>query len=144
MRAGTLRDQSGSARRRRASKLRASCTNRIGAPRWHVGWNDELIGFFYFFGAFDIDWPMSDYVEARYALLVLRQASLSGAKVSRALILDLISDLNPNREWTTKRGPAVAALKTLALAFEQGGWPPDPTWQVAHKALEDWCNSADS
>ena len=107
-------------------------------------WNDELIGFFYFFVAFGIDWPMSDYVEARYALLVLRQASLSGAKVTRALILDLISDLNPNREWTTKRGPAVAALKTLALAFEQGGWPPDPTWQVAHKALEDWCNSADS
>jgi hypothetical protein len=87
---------------------------------------------------------MSDYVEARYALMVFRQANLSSTGVARALILDLVRDLDPNRQWTTRRGPAVAALKTLMLIFEQGVWPPASAWDVAHEALQDWCANSNN
>jgi hypothetical protein len=86
---------------------------------------------------------MSDYVEARYALLVLRQAYCSSDAVARDLMLKLVTDLCPHYipapgPKGSKRTEALEALRSLALCFDHHVWPPAAYWESAHEAAQDW------
>jgi hypothetical protein len=92
---------------------------------------------------------MSDYVEARYALLVLRQAYSSNDAKARELILKLVTDLCPHyipaptREGSTKT-EAIEALRLLALCFDHHVWPPAAYWENAHEAAQGWAHVANA
>lgn len=92
---------------------------------------------------------MSDYVEARYALLVLRQAYSSNDVTARELIFKLVKDLCPHYIPApgldgSKKTDAVEALRSLALCFDHHVWPPAAYWENAHEAVQDWVSVADA
>jgi len=89
---------------------------------------------------------MSDYVEARYALLIIEQAHNSGDAVARDLIEDLLRDLCPhavpNEPKESKRVKALQALRTLALGIRHFECLPAAYWQEALRTAGEWCNEA--
>jgi hypothetical protein len=90
---------------------------------------------------------MSEYVEARYAIVVLRQAHLARDRTARDLVVKLLRDLRPRAGASIspsggKRGIALDAIATLAFGFNHSLQPPDSCWKAAYEAALDWCNQA--
>jgi hypothetical protein len=86
---------------------------------------------------------MSEYVESRYALLILRQAMLSSDVVARKLLATLVTDLPPSRGTKYKaRTKAMEAIRALSVSFEDYEWPPIIIWETAHEAAKEWCAEA--
>lgn len=88
---------------------------------------------------------MSDFVEARYAVIVLRQAEISSAEVAGEMILRLASDLEFGSKSVlghTSRAAAVKAIKTLARDFQRSGRPSGALWSDAHAAALAWYETA--
>lgn len=88
---------------------------------------------------------MSDFVEARYAVIVLRQAELCGAEAACDMILGLARDLNLSSGLAighSRRAAAVKAINTLALDFNRSRRPSETRWSAAHSAALAWCEAA--
>lgn len=88
---------------------------------------------------------MSDFVEARYAVIVLRQAEISGAEVAGDMILRLASDFDFGSKSVVghpSRAAAIKAIKTLARDFQRLGRPCGTHWSEAHSAALAWCKTA--
>jgi hypothetical protein len=90
---------------------------------------------------------MCEYAEARYAIVVLRQAHLARDTAARDLIVKLLRDLRP-RVGTeialsgSKRGNTLDAIATLAFGFNYSPRPSDACWKAAYEAALAWCDQA--
>lgn len=88
---------------------------------------------------------MSEYVEARYALLIIEQALMSTDENAKDLIGRLVKDLSPSTipgAATKKRAQTLQAVRALALSFENHARPPAAYWETAQFAAQQWCKEA--
>lgn len=85
---------------------------------------------------------MSEYVEARYAKLVLREARLAEEDVASKLINDLLHDLKAFQNLNSARALAVTAIRRLSFSFNRPRSLPAPEWEAANQAAEAWCRNA--
>jgi hypothetical protein len=85
---------------------------------------------------------MSEYVEARYAKLVLREARLAKEDVASKLINDLLHDLKSFRNLNSARAQALTSIRLLALCLDRPQSPRTREWEAADQAAEAWCRNA--
>jgi hypothetical protein len=85
---------------------------------------------------------MSEYVEARYARLVLREARLVEEDVASKLINGLLHDLKPFQDLNSARAQAVASIRLLALSLDRPQLLHARDWEAADQAAEAWCRTA--
>jgi hypothetical protein len=85
---------------------------------------------------------MSEYVEARYAKLVLQEArTVDEAEASR-LVNELLRDLSPPRMSNAARAQAMTSIRVLALSLDQPESRHLHEWEAANQATEAWCHNA--
>ena len=85
---------------------------------------------------------MSEYVEARYAKLVLREARLAQEDVASRLINDLLHDLKSFPNLNSARTQALTSIRLLALCLDRPQSPRACEWEAADQAAEAWCRNA--
>ena len=85
---------------------------------------------------------MSEYVEARYAKLVLREARLAEENVAAKLINELVHDLKPFHNLNSARAQAVTSIRQLALSLDTPQSLLARDWEAADQAAEVWCRNA--
>ena len=85
---------------------------------------------------------MSEYVEARYAKLILREARLVDEAQASRLVNDLLRDLKPVRPFNDARAQALTSLRVLALSLEHPQSRVLHEWEAADQATEAWCRNA--
>lgn len=85
---------------------------------------------------------MSEYVEARYARLVLREAEVAKDGLASKLVNDLLRDLNSPQRLNSARAQALTSIRGLAHTLQQARSFHVPEWEAAHQAAEDWCQNA--
>lgn len=85
---------------------------------------------------------MSEYVEARYAKLILREARLANEAEASKLVNDLLRDLSPLQTWNAARAQALTSLRVLALSLDQPQSLHVREWEAADQATEAWCRNA--
>jgi hypothetical protein len=85
---------------------------------------------------------MSEYVEARYAKLVLREASLSEEHVASKLINELLHDLKSFQNLNSARAQAVTSIRQLSLSLDRPQSLHTREWEAANQAAEAWCRNA--
>jgi hypothetical protein len=62
---------------------------------------------------------MSEYVEARYAKLVLREARLAEEDLASKLINELLHDLKSFQNLNSARAPAVTSIRQLSRSLDR-------------------------
>jgi hypothetical protein len=82
---------------------------------------------------------MSEYVEARYAKLVLREARLAEEDLASKLINELLHDLKSFQNLNSARAEAVTSIRQLSLSLDR---PQSREWEAADQAAEAWCRNA--
>jgi hypothetical protein len=85
---------------------------------------------------------MSEYVEARYARLVLREARLAEEEVASKLINELLHDLKSFQNLNSARTQAVTSIRQLALNLDRPQSLHARDWEAADQAAEAWCRNA--
>ena len=85
---------------------------------------------------------MSEYVEARYAKLVLREARFAEENVAAKLINGLLHDLKPFHNSNSARAQAVTSIRQLALSLDRPQLLHARDWEAADQAAEVWCRNA--
>ena len=85
---------------------------------------------------------MSEYVEARYAKLILREAEVAKDDLAAKLVNDLLRDLNSLQRLNSARAQALTSIRVLAHTFHQTHSFHAREWEAAHQAAEDWCQNA--
>jgi hypothetical protein len=85
---------------------------------------------------------MSDYVEARCAKLVLREARLAKEDVASKLVNELLYDLGSLQESNAARARALTSIHLLALSLDHPQSRHIREWDVADQAAEAWCQNA--
>ena len=85
---------------------------------------------------------MSDYVEARYAKLVLREAREATDEIASKLVNDLLHDLNSFQKTNSARALALTSIRVLALSLDHRQSLCIREWEVANQAAEGWCQNA--
>jgi DNA-binding transcriptional regulator YiaG len=85
---------------------------------------------------------MSEYVEARYAKLVLREAEVAKDDVASKLVNDLLHDLNSPQQLNSARAQALTSIRVLAHRLHQPHSFHVREWEAALQAAEDWCQNA--
>jgi len=85
---------------------------------------------------------MSEYVEARYARLVLREARLAEEDVASRLISELSHDLKSCQNLNSARTQAVTSIRQLALSLNRPQSLHARDWEAADQAAEAWCRNA--
>ena len=85
---------------------------------------------------------MSEYVEARYAKLVLREARAAKDDVASRLVNDLLRDLYSPQKLNPARAQALTSLRVLALSLDHPQSLHVGEWEAAHQAAEAWCHNA--
>ena len=85
---------------------------------------------------------MSEYVEARYAKLVLREARLAEEDVASKLINELLHDLKSFQNLNAACARAVTSMRQLSLSLDQPQSLHAREWEAADQAAEAWCRSA--
>ena len=85
---------------------------------------------------------MSEYVEARYAKHVLREAEVAKDDLASKLVNDLLCDLNSPRRLNPARAQALTSIRALAHTLNQACSFHVPEWEAAHQAAEGWCQNA--
>jgi hypothetical protein len=85
---------------------------------------------------------MSEYVESRYAKLVLREARLAKEEVASRLVNDLLRDLGSLQRLNPARAQALTSLRSLALNLDQPQSLHVREWDAADQAAEAWCRNA--
>jgi hypothetical protein len=84
---------------------------------------------------------MSEYVEARYARLVLREACRKEDEAAK-LINDLLRDLDSLQDSNSARAEALTSIRLLALNLDRPRSTHTHEWEVANRAAEAWCQNA--
>jgi hypothetical protein len=97
------------------------------------------LGSFVFFSE---DFEMSEYVEARYAKLVLREARGADEAEAARLVHDLLRDLAPPRASNVARAQALTSIRVLALSLDEPQSRHVREWEAADRATEAWCSNA--
>ena len=85
---------------------------------------------------------MSEYVEARYAKLILREAEVANEDVASKLVNGLLRDLNSTKKLNSARAQALTSIRVLAHRLHQPHSFHVREWEAAHQAAEDWCQNA--
>jgi hypothetical protein len=85
---------------------------------------------------------MSEYVEARYAKLVLREAEVAEDDVASKLVNDLLRDLKSPQSLNSARAQALTTIRVLAHKLYQPHSFRVREWEAAHQAAEEWCQNA--
>ena len=85
---------------------------------------------------------MSEYVEARYAKLVLREAEVAKDDVASKLVNDLLRDLKSPQRLNSARAQALTSIRVLAHKLYQPHSFRVREWEAAHQAAEEWCQNA--
>lgn len=85
---------------------------------------------------------MSEYVEARYAKLVLREACLAKEDEAAKLVNDLLRDLGSLQKFNSARAQTLTSIRFLALSLDRPRFPHIREWELANRAAEIWCRNA--
>jgi hypothetical protein len=85
---------------------------------------------------------MSEYVEARYAKLVLREACLAREDEAAKLVNDLLRDLGSLQNFNSARAQALTSIRLLALSLDRPRSRHIHEWELANQAAEAWCQNA--
>ena len=85
---------------------------------------------------------MSDYVEARYAKLVLQEARLAKQDIASKLVNKLLHDLGSLQESYAARARALTSICLLALSLDHPQSRHIGEWDAADQAAEAWCQNA--
>jgi hypothetical protein len=85
---------------------------------------------------------MSEYVEARYAKLILDEARLAEQDVASKLIKELLRDLSSQQRLNCASAQTVSSIRLLALSLDGGQSLHVREWDAANRAAEAWCQSA--
>jgi hypothetical protein len=85
---------------------------------------------------------MSEYVEARYAKLVLSEARSAEGDLATKLIDDLLHDLKLSQDLNAARAQAVTSLRQLSLSLDRPQSLHAREWEAADQAAEAWCRNA--
>ena len=85
---------------------------------------------------------MSEYVEARYAKLILDEARLAEQDVASKLVKELLRDLSSQRRLNCASAQTVSSIRLLALSLDGGQSLHVREWDAANRAAEAWCQSA--
>ena len=85
---------------------------------------------------------MSDYVEARYALLTLEQARESTDEQATSLLNGLLQDLSRTQKRDLYRADTLASIRHLAVVLCAHKAPPTPCWDAACEAAYAWRDHA--
>jgi hypothetical protein len=86
---------------------------------------------------------MSQYVEARYALLTLQRARETSQQRATKLLTDLLEDLGSSQDTTTDRADLLTAVRHLALILQSHRLPPPCYWEAACQAAHAWCSASE-
>jgi len=89
---------------------------------------------------------MSDLIEARYALLVLRQARLSDYPAGAALVIGLVDRFGASAtsmDLVAARTNARVSVQALARRFQSHLHVPRVLWDHALQAVGSWLDSAE-
>jgi hypothetical protein len=81
---------------------------------------------------------MSDYFEARYALVVLREARLAAPWSANHLVQGLLRDLNFVTRPSSERSQAMSAIRVLANHLSTERSDSVQAWEGAFKAVTAW------
>ncbi len=85
---------------------------------------------------------MSEYVEARYALLKLEEAREAGEARASNLLNGLLDDLSPAQGDGSQRADTLASIRHLMLILREHKTPPPSYWDAAHRAANAWRDRA--
>ena len=85
---------------------------------------------------------MSEYVEARYAKLVLLRARLADQQAACQLINDLLRDLSSLQRLDDAGARSVTSIRMLARSLDRRRSLQVPEWDDANRAVEAWCQGA--
>jgi hypothetical protein len=85
---------------------------------------------------------MSEYVESRYAKLVLQEARLAREEAASRLVNDLLRDLGSLQRLNSARAQALTSIRSLALSLDQPQSLHVREWDAADQAAEAWCRNA--
>ena len=85
---------------------------------------------------------MSEYVEAPYAKLVLREARFAEEDVASKLINELLHDLKSLQNLNSARAQAVTSIRQLSLSLDRPQSRHAREWEAASQAAEAWCRNA--
>jgi hypothetical protein len=80
---------------------------------------------------------MSDYVEARYALVMLAEARLAEPVAANRLVSDFLRDCALKRGKIV-RHDALSSICRLRDQLRTGHMPEAPAWDSAVKAAKRW------
>jgi hypothetical protein len=85
---------------------------------------------------------MSEYVESRYAKLVLQEARLAEEDVASRLVNQLLRDLGSPQGLNSARTQALTSIRSLARSLDQPRSRHAREWDAADQAAEAWCQNA--
>jgi len=85
---------------------------------------------------------MSEYVEARYALITLEQAQESPEDRATTLLNGLLKDLDSSGRPGSARADTLASVRHLALILCDRKAPPSSYWEAARIAANAWRDGA--
>ena len=85
---------------------------------------------------------MSEYVEARNAKRVLREARAAKDDVASRLVNDLLRDLYSPQKLNNARAQALTSIRVLAISLDHPQSLHVDEWEAAHQAAEAWCHNA--
>jgi hypothetical protein len=86
---------------------------------------------------------MSEYVEARYAKLVLQEAWRAKEDEAAKLVNDLLRDLGSiHQKCNSARAQALTSIQLLALSLDRPRSRHIHEWELANQAAEVWCQNA--
>jgi hypothetical protein len=85
---------------------------------------------------------MSEYVESRYAKLVLQEARQAKEDVAFRLVNDLLRDLGCLQRLSSARAQALTSIRSLAHSLDQPQSLQAREWDAANQATEAWCRDA--
>jgi hypothetical protein len=85
---------------------------------------------------------MSEYVEARYAKLMLREARLADQDVACKLVDELLRDLSSLPRLNCASAQTLTTVRLLALSLHDAQSLHVREWDAANQAAEAWCQSA--
>jgi hypothetical protein len=85
---------------------------------------------------------MSEYVEARYARLILRDLHAATQDEAARRLSDLLRDIGSPRRLSSAGAEALTSIRLLALSLDCPQSLDVQAWEAANQAAEAWCRSA--
>jgi hypothetical protein len=85
---------------------------------------------------------MSEYVEARYARLMLRDLHTAKQDEATKQLSDLLRDLGSPRRLSSAGAEALTSIRLLAQSLDRPRSLDVQALEAANQAAEAWCQSA--